>query len=162
MNKKYLFIFIVLIFSAQTVFATYGVQTKISHCVAGVLPDPTCSPGAVLTTSIKTICTVGYTKTVRNISVATKKKVFKEYGIPYFEHSNYEVDHIISLEIGGSNDISNLFPESYLIPDGARVKDVFENYLRRQICNGSMTIQEAQKEISTNWLQYATADGEVK
>ena len=142
---------------------TYGVQTKTSGCVDGVLPDPACSPGAVLTTDVPTVCTVGYTKTVRDVSVATKEKVFAEYGIPYStEHSNYEVDHIISLEIGGSNDISNLYPESYLIPDGARVKDVFENYLHRQVCSNAMTIQEAQKEISTNWLQYATAAGEVK
>ncbi len=142
---------------------TYGVQTKTSGCVDGVLPDPACSPGAVLTTDIPTVCTVGYTKTVRDVSVATKEEVFAEYGISYStEHSNYEVDHIISLEIGGSNDISNLYPESYLIPDGARVKDVFENYLHRQVCSGAMTIQEAQKEISTNWLQYATAAGEAK
>jgi len=45
------------------------------------MPDPTCSPGAVLTTDIKTICRVGYTATVRNVSTATKKKVFQEYDI---------------------------------------------------------------------------------
>ena len=141
---------------------TYGVRTKMSGCVAGVLPDSACSPGAVLTTDVPTVCTVGYTTTVRNVPVSEKEAVFAEYGIPYSEHSNYEVDHIISLEIGGSNDISNLYPESYLISDGARVKDVFENYLHRQVCSNAMTIQEAQKEISTNWLQYATAAGEVK
>ena len=154
--KKYFVLYFVLIFffSSNIVFATYGVQTKTSHCVDSVLPDPACSPGAVLTTNIKTICVVGYTKTVRDVPLSEKKKVFQEYSIPYSEHSNYEVDHIISLEIGGSNDISNLFPESYLIKNGARVKDVLENYLHRQVCNGSMTIAEAQKEISSNWLYY--------
>ncbi len=118
------------------------------------LPDPACSPGAVLTTDLKTICTVGYTKTVRDVSLSEKKKVFQEYGIPYSQHSNYEVDHIISLELGGSNDIKNLFPESYLISNGARTKDKLENYLHKKVCNGSVSIQEAQKEISTNWLKY--------
>lgn len=118
------------------------------------LPDYTCSPGDVLTTNIKTICKVGYTKTVRNVSVSTRKKVFKEYGIPYASSSDYEVDHIISLELGGSNDIKNLFPESYLIKNGARIKDKLENYLHKKVCNGSMTIQEAQKEISTDWVKY--------
>ena len=66
------------------------------------------------------------------------------------------MDHIISLELGGSNDISNLYPESYKISNGARVKDVLENYLHKQVCKGSMTIQEAQKEISSNWLKYYT------
>ncbi len=149
---------VTLLFSASpSLAATYGVQTKTRHCIAGTLPDTACSPGAVLTTDVQKICTVGYTKTVRDVSTATKKKVFSEYGIAYSDHANYEVDHIISLELGGSNDISNLFPESYTIKNNARVKDVFENYLHRQVCNGSMTITEAQKEISTNWLTYYTA-----
>lgn len=136
---------------------TYGIQTKTVHCISSALPDPSCSPGVVLTTDITKICKVGYTKTVRDVSTATKKKVFSEYDIPYSQHSNYEVDHIISLELGGSNDISNLFPESYLIKNSARVKDIFENYLHKQVCNGSITIDEAQKEISSDWLTYYTA-----
>lgn len=161
LNNKITFltiiIFSIFFLNNSSALATYGVQTKMNHCVASALPDSACSPGAVLTTDIRTICTAGYTKTVRNVSTATKKKVFKEYDIPYSEHSNYEVDHIISLELGGSNDISNLFPESYLIQNGARVKDSFENYLHKQICNGSITVTEAQKEISTDWLTYNTA-----
>ena len=153
--KKFLTI-IFLLFLSNVAIAAYRIQTKTSHCTASVLPDPACSPGAVLTTDVRTICKVGYTKTVRNVSVTTKKKVFQEYSIPWSAHSNYEVDHIISLELGGSNDISNLFPESYLIKNGARVKDVFENYLHKQVCNGSTTITEAQSEISSNWLTYYT------
>ena len=151
MKNKLIFftIPVILICLAQITFAK---ENQV--CVVGVLPDLTCSPGAVLTTDIKTICTVGYTKTVRDVSTATKKKVFKEYGILYSQHSNYEVDHIISLELGGSNDITNLYPESYTITNGARAKDKFENYLHRQICKGLMDIKEAQKEISTDWLMY--------
>jgi hypothetical protein len=145
---------LIIIFSSSTAFATYGVQTKTSHCISSILPDSACSPGAVLTTNTKVICVSGYTKTVRNVSTATKKKVFKEYDISYTQHSNYEVDHIISLELGGSNDTSNLYPESYLIKDNARVKDKFENYLHKEVCNGTIAIDEAQKEISSDWLTY--------
>ena len=83
---------------AFPVFATYGVQTKTSNCAANqILPDSACTPGAVLTTNISVVCKVGYTKTVRDVSESTKKKVFAEYGIPYSQHSNYEVDHLISV-----------------------------------------------------------------
>lgn len=150
--KKYLIAFLIIIFSTQIAFATYGVQTKTSHCIVSVLPDSACSPGRVLTTDIKTICTVGYTKTVRNVTDTLKKKVFKEYDIDWKNRGNYEVDHIISLELGGSNDISNLYPESYLITNGARVKDKFENYLHKQVCDKKLSIEEAQKEISSDWL----------
>ena len=158
--KRYLILTFILTFLLGTTpaFATYGVQTKTSGCIANqVLPDPACTPGAVLTTDTKVICVTGYTTKIRNVSTATKKKVFQEYGIPWSERSNYEIDHEISLEIGGSNDISNLFPESYLIKNGARVKDTFENYLHKQVCTGKLSITDAQHEISTDWLTYNTA-----
>lgn len=157
MNKKiYLFVVLsVVVYSCNLALATYGIQSKITNCTANqTLPDRACSPGAVLTIDTKVICVSGYTKTVRNVSDTTKKKVFAEYSISYSDHSNYEVDHIISLELGGSNDISNLYPESYVIDNNARVKDKFENYLHKQVCDGKLDIVEAQREISTDWFYY--------
>lgn len=158
MKTKIILIAILLsVFISTPVFATYGIQTKISGCTANQsLPDSECTPGAVLTTNTKVICVVGYTKTVRDVSTNTKKKVFKEYGIPWAERSNYEVDHLISLELGGSNDISNLFPESHLIKNNSYTKDAFENYLHKQVCSGKLSISDAQDEISSNWVTYNT------
>ena len=133
----------------------YGVRTKTSGCAGNqTLPDPACSPGAVLTTDTSVICVSGYTQTVRDVPDSEKEQVFAEYGIDWSLHSGYEVDHIISLELGGSNDISNLYPESYSIQYGARVKDKLENYLHDQVCSGKLPITVAQAEISTNWLKY--------
>lgn len=144
-----------IVFSSVPVMAAYGVRTKTSGCKANqILPDSKCTPGAIMSTSTTVICKVGYTSTVRDVPLSVRKAVFKEYGISYSYSSLYEVDHLISLELGGSNDISNLFPESYKITSGAKVKDQFENYLHKQICNGSMSIAEAQKQISTDWLKY--------
>ena len=93
-------------------FASYGIQTKTSSCTNNqALPDSSCTPGAVLSTDASIVCVSGYSSKVRDVSVATKKKVFAEYGISYSSHDNYEVDHLISLELGGSNDTSNLWPE---------------------------------------------------
>lgn len=139
------------IFGATPALATFGVQTKTSHCIAGAVPDTACSPGAVLTTDASIVCVSGYTKKVRDVTTSTKKKVFKEYGIAWSTRSNYEVDHIISLELGGSNDISNLFPEAYSIDNGARVKDTLENHLHSEVCAGAMSLTDAQKAISGDW-----------
>ena len=118
-------------------------------------PDPTLTPGDVLTTNVTEICTVGYTSQVRNVSEKTKILVFQRYGLNYsiVNHSNYEVDHFISLELGGSNEIINLFPEPYLPKPGAREKDVVENYLHRQVCAGNMTLAQAQKAIVEDWYK---------
>ena len=154
MKKKLLIIFAIIIIPIS-VFASYGIQTKTSHCVGNqALQDSSCTPGAVLTTDARIVCVSGYSSKVRDVSVATKEKDFAEYGIPYSEHANYEVDHLISLELGGSNDISNLWPEAHNIPDGSFVKDKLENYLHAQVCGGKMTLTQAQYEISSNWLKY--------
>lgn len=134
-----------------------GTRTQTSGCTANqTLPDPECTPGAVLTIDKSVICVAGYTKTVRDVPDSVRQAVFKEYSIDYSLHSNYEVDHLISLELGGSNDISNLFPEGYSILHGALEKDKFENYLHSQICDGAMAVQTAQYQIATNWLKYYT------
>jgi hypothetical protein len=55
-----------------------------------------------------------------------------------------EVDHLILLELGGSNEIKNLWPE----PDDPRPgwddKDELENELHRPVCSGEMTLADAQ------------------
>src|SRR5262249_57328413 len=103
-----------------------SVRSKTLNCVANQpLPDPACSPGAVLTTDTSVICVSGYTQTVRDVPISEKQQLFAEYGLDWSAHSDYEVDHIISLELGGSNDISSLYPESYSLQYGARVEDKF-------------------------------------
>lgn len=135
--------------------STYGVRLKTSGCLANqAFPDYACTPGAILPVTTEQVCVSGYSASVRDVPDSVRKQVFQEYGISYDLHSNYEVDHLISLELGGSNDIANLFPESYLIDYGARDKDKLENYLHRQVCMGAMTLSEAQYKISHNWIQY--------
>ena len=166
-NKKTVIVFISLIIPISVFASSYGIQTKTSGCEANqALPDPACTTGAVFPVATSTICSVGYTTQVRDVPLSVKKQTFAEYGIDYSLHSNYEVDHLISLELGGSNDISNLWPESYLISNGSHSKDGFENYLHRQVCKGMMSLPEAQREISTDWLTYYTlrqiVDGSYK
>jgi hypothetical protein len=109
------------------------------------------------------LCQVGYTKTVRNVPTKIKHLVFKRYGITRGHWSEYEVDHFISLTLGGSNSVENLFPQPYElylsvagkdIRMGAREKDVVENNLHKRICRGEITIKEAQDIITTNWVGY--------
>jgi hypothetical protein len=115
-------------------------------------PDPQFTPGDVLTTDTSAVCKSGYSSSVRNVPVSEKRQVYQEYGISYPEpQGTYEVDHFISLELGGSNDIKNLWPEPADPKPGFHEKDAVENYLHEQVCNGTMPLTEAQKEISTDW-----------
>lgn len=63
------------------------------------------------------------------------------------------MDHLISLELGGSNSLKNLWPESFITePWNAHVKDRLENKLHEMICSGEIDIKAAQREISTDWI----------
>ena len=65
---------------------------------------------------------------------------------------NFEIDHLIPLELGGSNEMSNLWPQPYRPQPGAREKDVLENYLHRQVYSGRMEIRVAQQVIVQDWF----------
>jgi len=132
----------------------FGMQTKTSGCQAhNSLPDSACTPGAILTTGTKeAICVSGYSRSVRNVPESVKIQAYNEYGITHHNPGEYEVDHLISLELGGSNDISNLWPEPASPTPGFHEKDKVENYLHSQVCKGAISLQQAQTQIATNWL----------
>ncbi len=132
----------------------WGVQTKTSGCMAhAALPDSACTPGAIITTATKdVICQSGYARSVRNVPQSEKDQVYAEYGITSHAPGQYEVDHLVSLELGGSNDIANLWPEAASPKPGFHEKDKVENYLHDQVCSGATSLKEAQIEIATNWL----------
>ncbi len=130
-----------------------GPRTKTSGCqVQGALPDKSCTPGSVLNVSTGQVCQVGYASSVRDVPQVEKDQVYAEYGFTSHTTGQYEVDHLVPLELGGSNDIANLWPEAAVPTPGFHEKDQVENYLHDQVCSGKMTLAEAQREIANNWL----------
>lgn len=124
------------------------------------LPDPRLTPGdAIEGVTAEQVCTPGYAHSVRHVTAETKREVFAEYGLER-NHTGYcggrrgcEIDHVISLELGGSNSIKNLWPQSYdSQPWNAHVKDHLENRLHELVCSGRMSLDEAQHAIATNWI----------
>lgn len=140
--------------AAPALAAHIGQRTKTSDCVAhDALPDSACTPGAIFSSATKEqICVPGYSKNVRNVPESEKDQAYAEYGIKSHRTGQYEVDHLISLELGGSNDIANLWPEAANPRPGFHEKDKVENYLHDQVCSGAMPLQQAQEKIATDWL----------
>jgi hypothetical protein len=134
-----------MLLAALTAFAGTG--------TAGDLPDSVLTPGAVLTTDAGAVCTPGYAKSVRHVSGKVKAAVYREDGIAHHVSGEYDVDHLISLELGGSNDIGNLWPQSYRTePWNAHVKDKLEDRLHELVCAGKLSLPAAQKAIATDWI----------
>lgn len=109
-----------------------------------------------------TICVPGYTRTVRppvKYTSHLKRVRMTEYNLAG-RVSDYELDHMVPLELGGCPDCdANLWMEPW--PD-AREKDRVENYLHREVCAGRMPLAEAQQRIMNDWyalLPVAEAHG---
>ena len=131
----------------------YGHCTYRDH---GQLPDPRCTPGSVdpdvTQANIRsTICKSGWTKTVRPPESQTERfkydVAYPAYGTPSGERT--ELDHLVSLELGGSNDATNLWPE---YPPTPNPKDSVENALNHAVCDGRVTLAAAQNAIASDWL----------
>jgi hypothetical protein len=97
------------------------------------------------------VCTSGYASGARDVSEAEKAAVYGRYGVEWVPYQ-HEVDHLISLELGGSNAIRNLWPEPYAGRWGARTKDVLENRLHELVCEGSLALKTAQRQEARDWV----------
>jgi hypothetical protein len=132
------------------------------------LPDPRCTPGTVAPAVTQddiytTICVSGYASSVRPpVSVTEPIKIQLMHAYSFSDPlSDYELDHLIPLELGGApDDIKNLWPEPYYTAPNAHDKDRFENYLHNQVCNGNLDLKTAQNEIATNWVKYWNEAGQ--
>jgi hypothetical protein len=95
-----------------------------------------------------TICRHGWTKTIRPPTSYTnelKKKQMREYNVGG-SSTDYQEDHLISLELGGHpTDPRNLWPEPY--PRAAEV-DSTENDLNARVCSGDLSLAAAQLQES--------------
>jgi hypothetical protein len=118
-----------------------------------IVADPARTPGVlnpdVTQANIRsTICTRGWTSTIRppvSYTDDLKRRQMRAYG-ESGSMSNYQEDHLISLELGGSpTDPRNLWPEPY--PRASQM-DQIENQLNSEVCGGQLTLAQAQQQES--------------
>jgi hypothetical protein len=129
-------------------------RTKTSSCKLGANPDRRCSPGAYYSKLTKAvICSASFhTSSIRNVPQSEKYAVEREYGMAQRLYGRtLEIDHIVSLELGGSNDIANLFPERASPAPGYKIKDKLENKLHSLVCSGAMSLRSVRIGIASNW-----------
>lgn len=113
------------------------------------LPNPQWTPGLTRALTKDQICNTKWGQDERKVTQRMKVQVCVMYGITSgCPGKGYEIDHLISRELGGADDIRNLWPEPQ--PD-AHTKDVVENWTHNMVCSGQMSLDFAQHQIATNW-----------
>jgi hypothetical protein len=142
---KRVFAFLVAIVTVALPVAAYASVPSVDK------PRPRLTPGARFAVTARQVCVRGYASGVRNVPTSEKNAVYTRYRIAHVPYK-HEVDHLISLEVGGSNAITNLWPEPYAGKWGARTKDVLENKLHALVCSGKLSLKSAQHQEATNWV----------
>ncbi len=148
MNKKRAIIFAAVLFLLLVILNYNFLDRKLIDFVG----NQSLTSGVILTTNPKVVCAKGYSASVRNVPLALKEEIYKMNGVPFPQPAGtVELDHVVSLELGGSNSIQNLKIEYRDPRPGYMEKDQVENYLHGLVCSGQMKLTEAQKQIATNW-----------
>lgn len=140
--------------------ASAAATSSRCHEVGG-LSDPVCTPGAVnpdvtQATIGSTICVPGWTATVRpptSYTAPLKLEGIRAYGYADTAPADYEEDHLVPLELGGSpRSVLNLWPEPRYGPHPAADKDAVENRLHADVCAGRLSLATAQVRITLDWI----------
>jgi hypothetical protein len=152
---------------------SFGVATaKTSDCHVWVtrdnvpLPDPACTPGAVNPTVTADILRdpAFRTRCVRDgaTSPEQKRSTYGDYKTARPAHNSgkrqtCEIDHLVSLELGGADTFDNLWPQCGGKPAWFRIKDKVENYLAAEVKAERMTLEDAQHGLAEDWSRYIPA-----
>jgi hypothetical protein len=137
---------------------------------AALLPDDAVTPGVVAITDTQKVCSTEWGTDQRFVTPAMKKQVYAAYGLAPGKgickptsHTGKngknvtrgcEIDHRVSRDIGGADDVKNLWPQPYLAPNqpGAYEKDKLEVWLNKQVCKTrTMTLAQAQQALEGDW-----------
>jgi hypothetical protein len=132
------------------------------------IPDPNCTPGAVdPTVTIAMLRNPSFTtRCVRDVATNPEEKAatYRWYNLLFPSNNSgqsqiCELDHLISLELGGADTLDNIWPQCG--PSGVSLpqrffkeKDAVENFLAMQVRQGRMELGVAQMGIATDWTQF--------
>jgi hypothetical protein len=94
------------------------------------------------------VCSTGYARAHRSVPYRVRDRIYDAYGLPRGSRRGYVIDHFIPLELGGTNDPANLWPQSR---SEAHRKDRDEDRLRAEVCAGEISLDAAREEIRRLW-----------
>jgi hypothetical protein len=111
------------------------------------------TPGAIRGVTRDEVCSGSAAGEAQAVPDTLKRRVFEEYGTPIAKADMFEVDYLVTPELGGSQDIRNLWPQPYVSTVwNAHVKDELEERLHAMVCAGALDLATAQRELSKDWI----------
>ena len=147
---------LVLALTAALVFLTVRYEASLLErslfTEQGALPISWFTPGMARSMGGEQLCN-GTSRAAPAVSPALRLQVLRDYGMEHVPQDQYELDYLITPELGGMTDRRNLWPEPYgLRAWNAHAKDSLEAILPQLVCSGRIDLVTAQREMASNWI----------
>jgi anti-sigma factor RsiW len=134
-------------------FASPAVMRWRGDRTAAVVPDRRLTPGVAQAMNSNEVCTQTLSDDTHVVPASVRQRVFQEYGMAGVGSGDYELDYLISPQLGGTDDIRNLWPEpASLTVWNMRAKDALEGRLKQLVCQGKVSLSTAQHDLATDWI----------
>jgi hypothetical protein len=118
-----------------------------------LLPLADLTPGATRPATVHDLCATERARTARPIPASVHRAVFASYGANIERAAEYELDHLITPELGGAPDARNLWPQPFARTVwNAYVKDELEELFHQLVCDDALDLATAQREIADDWI----------
>lgn len=128
-----------------------GFEARVN--AEGPKPKAGLTPGETRPISIADVCRTSEAEVVTpNITDETRRAVFAAYGIDPARRNEFEVDYLITPDLGGAESVRNMWPQPYSARWNARVKDRLEQRLHQLVCENKLDLTTAQHDIAVDWI----------
>ena len=117
------------------------------------VPDRRLTPGVARAVSFNDVCSKTYSDDAQLLPAFVQQKVLQEYGIQGAVSREYRLDYLISPQLGGTDDIRNLWPEPQSSTQwNMAAKDALEHRLHQLVCQGRVDVSTAQRDLASDWV----------
>ena len=138
-------------FASVAVLVLVLFQTTVN--AEGPMPKSGLTPGESRAVTMAEVCRNPEAQVVaRDIPMETRDRVFAAYGIASANRDQFEVDYLITPDLGGTETLRNLWPQPYSARWNAKVKDKLEQRLHQLVCSGQLDLATARRDIAVDWI----------
>ncbi len=121
------------------------------EAVRAALPVSSLTPGAWSSVRPDELCAAA--ATTPPIPTSVRDHVLVSYGMQGVPADQYELDYLVTPELGGVPDPRNVWPQWYVAePWNALVKDELERLLSSMVCSGRLELRVAQTDMAQDWV----------
>jgi hypothetical protein len=132
-------------------FATAAV-IGVPAFAAAQLPSSFQTPGAKGKANDAQVCAADFEASAKPIAKWQRDQALERYG-KRPEDFTGELDHLIPLSLGGSNDPDNLWPLPANKDMGPEQKKELDVRLHQLVCDHTLKLKDAQDAIKKDWVK---------